>query len=141
MGWVDKEEYSKVDTAKMLDTADALEVAINKLLGALVTIDEAVERIENNDGFWNGDAATQWDDEYTKTRNRLGDDVDKYYKFVEYIKERVEVYIQGAIQAEQTASEMNQDVRALLNTLLEDTGGNATVGALHKAHQTLSQED
>lgn len=141
MGWVDKDEYSKVDTAKMLDTADALEKAVGKILDALSAIDDAVDGIESNEDNWSGDAATQWDDQYTKTRNQLSEDIDKYNIFVKYIRERVEVYIQGAIDAEQTASEMNQDVRALLNTLLEDTGGNATVGALHKAHLTLSQED
>ena len=141
MDWVDNEEYSRVDTQKMLDTADALQTAINDIWAAIHHMDYYVEQIEKNEDYWSGDAFDQWDDQYTKTRNQLGEDVSKYEKFVEYIKERVEVYIQGAIKAEQTATEMQQDVRALLNTLLEDTGGDATVGAIRRAHNTLSQED
>lgn len=137
--WVDNDDYSRVDTEKVLNAADDLDKAVRKMRNALSSMEKALRKLSvEGDTGWSGAGADAWLEEYYDAWSRASEDVKKYEKFPKYMRDRVEVYIKAAIEAEETAESVNQDVRALLNDLLQETGGSARVRDIRAAHKAKS---
>ena len=115
------EDYVRVDITKVLDAADALEALLKDLRDELDAARAAVDRFDRSE-VWYGEAATSWHKRFDKAFARVQADIEKYESYPAFLRDRAQVYLLHAADAQALADNLDSEVTKLVSSLLEQSG-------------------
>ena len=114
-------DYVKVDVHKILDAADQLDTIIKEMEQDLEVLKLRVKLLEGKP-YWRGAAYDRWRSYYDKRYAKVVADVEKYKQFSKYLRDRAQVYLLYAAEAQALADNLDSEVTKLVSSLLVQSG-------------------
>lgn len=113
--------YSRVDTTKILDAADALDKIVAHMRQELYDIKQLVD-VFDTDASWRGEAYEKWHKRYARSYKAIARDVEKYEQFAPFLRERAQRYLLTAARTQALADNLDSEVTKLVSDLLVKSG-------------------